>query len=135
MRALQYEVVVVGGPVTVGYYEEDGEWRAIACEFNLVGTGDSREAALAQLKQLVGDYVESCVKEGTDEFLNPYEPEDWQRTCTAREHYLVSLIFAWRSHHRTTLRAQVKPERLADLSRYKDRLVGADLLGVQNAAG
>lgn len=134
MRACRYEMVVVGGPVTVGYYEAEGEWRAVAREFDLVGTGDSRSAAFAQLKELVSDYVEGCLRDRTEEFLNPYEPDDWDRTSGDREHYLVSLVFAWSGHHRTSLEAQVKPERLSTLARYKDRLVGAGLIEIQHAA-
>ena len=70
-----------GGPVKVAYYQEDGEWWCVALQFDLMGSGNTREEALNELKELIVEYILACVKaanEGkTVVFFHPSSEDRW----------------------------------------------------------
>lgn len=74
-------VVNIGGPVTVAYRRFKGYYTCTALQFDLVGTGKTREAAFAQLRQLVEEYLISIVEllnEGEQvRFFNPSDADEW----------------------------------------------------------
>lgn len=67
-------------PVTVAYrQQDDGLWLANALQFDIVGTGDTQAEALAQLKELVNDYLLFVLgHEGRKAIFNPADREEWE---------------------------------------------------------
>ena len=126
------EFVTVGAPVTVGYFREDGRWWAVAQEFDLLGSGDGREEALRELKEVVEDYVEAYVFEGSSEFERHCPDEDWSRT-NHHERYIVVLAFVRRSRRQRGPDQWISGKDVGRLRSYRRRFVGADLAEVRGA--
>jgi hypothetical protein len=121
---------IAQGNVSVGYYQEGGRWFALARQFDLLGSGATREEALNQLRELVQDYVEASLTWGMERFLNPAPDDEWERASRYRQEYSVTLIFA-----RTSPRQKSPPElrKATDLSSlipFKDRFAGAALAAI-----
>ena len=67
-------------PVTVAFRIIDGEWYCTALEFSILGTGNSRDAALSETRELLEEYVEAVLleaKSGPVEFFHPSPPAEW----------------------------------------------------------
>lgn len=61
-------------------YKEDGEWVALALEMDLRGYGESWEAALDDLWELILLQVEFAIVRGEEHMIwNDAEPEYWER--------------------------------------------------------
>ncbi len=79
------------GPISVVYKQQDGEWHCIALEFDLVGTGPTREKAFGSLKCILNLYlVEVLNTRGDIAFFNPADRADWD--LNDKERYDVSVI-------------------------------------------
>ena len=133
LRVTNHDIVSLEGNVEVGYFQEGGRWFALARQFDLMGSGHTKDRAFRQLQGLVGDYVEACITDGTDEFFSACPDEEWERTRRHREAYLVILVFARRTRRQKAIEARIKPDRLDHLARYRRRLVTAALAELAGA--
>ena len=43
---------------------QDGWWHAIALDYTIIGRGTSRDAAVENMIELLGDYLELCLRDG-----------------------------------------------------------------------
>jgi len=122
---------IAGGNVTVGYYQENGTWYALARQFDLLGSGPTREAAFAQLKELVSDYVEECITWGVERFFNPTPDDEWRRASGRVTEYLVILSFTRYSSRQKALPQRLRTgDDLTELAPFRDRFAGAALAAV-----
>lgn len=72
-------IKIANGPLTVSYRQVDGEWRATALQFDLVGTGKTKQGAFEQLRELVNDYLTFILSvKGEVAFYNPASREEWE---------------------------------------------------------
>ena len=126
MNSTRYDTVSVQGPVTVGFYRAEGRWWAVAREFSIYGSGKTRDDAFSQMSELISDYVEACVSEGTDEFFLACEKKDWDRT-QRREQFFVIIVFERTTSRQKPLCDRVAPDALKSLSRFGKRFVTAGL--------
>ena len=71
-------IKIANGPITVTYRQVEGEWWCLSLEFDLLGTGATREEALTELKELVNEYLIHILKSKNKVVLfNPAEREEW----------------------------------------------------------
>lgn len=102
--------VEFSGPLHVAYRRHQGEWLATALEFDLVGYGPDRKAALRMLAGLVDDHVRGLaemMRDGADvRFFNPSGVDEWN--APDLEHF--------------TLRCSVPAARAADGARGRERV-------------
>jgi hypothetical protein len=81
------------GPVTVAFSQLADEWYATALEFDLVGTGASREAALRQLKAVVKTHFETLLTTpGKVRFFNPSDADEWN--IEDKEYFTMTITIA-----------------------------------------
>ena len=75
--------IVLRGPVNVACHRHHKEWFATALEFDLVGYGNDKKAAIKMLQELVSEYlheVASLLRDGKQvKFFNPSEPDQWNQ--------------------------------------------------------
>ena len=72
-------IVTLKGQVTVTYREEGAEVYATALQFDLVGIGKTRKAALKELQEIFSEYAEEVLNtRGKVRFFNPSDPEEWE---------------------------------------------------------
>ena len=117
------EISVVKGRVTVSYRQEEGKWYATALEFDLVGSGNTRDAAFADLQQVVNCYIEEVIKApGSVEFFNPSSREEWG--APDKEGYQVAIAIA------TVPRGRRIPPIMepGSLHRLRNRIAGISLV-------
>ncbi|MFH1731382.1 MAG: hypothetical protein ABIF82_07010 [Planctomycetota bacterium] len=129
MASVQYELVSVDGPVTVGYYRSGGRWWAVARQFSIMGSGKTKDDAFQQLRELVNEYVEECITEGTTAFFFPCEDEDWRRTRDQQNFHVV-LVFQRTTPYQKPMCERVEPDELDTLSRFGSRFVSGGLAEV-----
>lgn len=80
------------GPINIAYFKENKEWWAVALEFDILGSGKTRQAALSQLKELVNFYFLHTLKsEGNVSFYNPSDRELWDLPDKEKFDILVCL--------------------------------------------
>lgn len=71
-------------------YKEEGEWVALALEMDLRGYGESWEAALSELYELVLTQVEFAIGRGEQHMIwRDAEPEYWERFRQTQRSILV----------------------------------------------
>ena len=76
--APEIEIITMEGPVTVAHREVEGEWHATALEFDILGTGATRDAAFNELRGLVNDYLCEIINTpGRVRLENPAEGREW----------------------------------------------------------
>ena len=117
---------ILAGPVTVAYRRRRGGWVCTALQFDLVGTGATRQKAFQELQEVVNAYLQECLqaKEPVD-FFNPSEREEWN--AGRKEHYSVGVCIAVPEGRPEA------PEVIPDLRRlrmYRDRIQSFDLVPV-----
>ena len=89
--AVQLRILALEGPVSVAYRKEGGLYHAIALQFDLVGTGRTKDAAFEALQAVFDTHMRSIVRQrGAVQFLNPSPQEDWN--LSDREEYQVSVL-------------------------------------------
>lgn len=112
--------------MTVGYYRSCRRWWAVARQFSIMGSGKTKDDAFQQLRELVNEYVEACVAEGTDEFFLPCEREEWSRAHDQQD-FMVVLIFERTTPRQKPMRERIEPDELGRLSRFGSRFVSGGL--------
>jgi hypothetical protein len=100
----QFKVVkVAGGPVTVAYKQVAGEWHCTALQFDILGIGKTREAAFAQLKELMNSYLTHVLQlKGKIAFFNPADREEWNTPIKENYNILVILTKPRRDSQETS---------------------------------
>lgn len=90
--------VKLQGNLTVGFRQIAGLWHANALQFDIVGTGRSKDAAFRQLQELVTEYLMGVIaeiKKGNKvAFFNPADSEEWNAARYREEfevHFEVAL--------------------------------------------
>ena len=121
-----HDIVTVRGAVEVGYFRQGNYWFALARQFDIMGSGKTKDRAFRQLQSLVNDYVEACLRHGTTEFFSSCTDEEWEHTERHREAYTVVMVFARTTRQKAPER-HISPRRIDQLTRYHDRLVTAGL--------
>ena len=80
---------------------QDGWWHAIALDYTIIGRGTSRDAAVENMIELLGDYLELCLRDGvTPTGAERPLPIKWR--LELRWRVLVGVVF--RLIHRSTAR-------------------------------
>lgn len=115
-RQVKVRTVRAKGNVTVAYRRIAKEWYANALQFDIVGTGRTKEDALDELKELIQDYVVEMVsdlgKGLSIAFFNPADPDEWNKARYIEEFEVEFTIKA---------AAEVPSTfRLSDSSRMRD---------------
>ena len=91
MEQQQRALIIAEGPITVTYRREDDLWFCLALQFDIVGTGPTRQAAFGELRELLNTYIEAVLNtKGKVSFFNPSEAEEWENPD--RENYEVTAI-------------------------------------------
>ena len=90
--------MVIKWPISVVCRKMGARWGATALEFDIVGTGKTKEAALEGMRELFEDYLSSVVEElraGNEvAFFNPSDAEDWNRDSIERYELLCRVTCA-----------------------------------------
>ena len=67
--------------VTVAYRIEEGEWYCTALQFDILGTGATREEAFAEMRELLTQYLLLCIEEARSgnptAIFQPSEDSEW----------------------------------------------------------
>ncbi len=75
--------VKLQGNLTVGFRQVAGLWHANALQFDIIGTGHTKDSALQQLKELLSEYLASVItelKKGHKvAFFNPADSAEWNK--------------------------------------------------------
>ena len=123
MANRQLQIITLKGPVTVTYrQDDDGDWIATALEFDIVGTGNTQDAAFNQLRELISDYLLAYISsKGRAQFYNPADGYEWENTN--RKHYM--LVFILTAKVKRAPRVVNTPR---DLRKFKGRLRELDLV-------
>lgn len=83
----------VGGPIRVAFKKDGDRWYAVALEFDIIGFGNTPERALNLLKELMGEYVEECIRNVLEHrrvgFFNPSDSQDWNDPEFMGRYYLT----------------------------------------------
>ena len=91
VSAPELDVQTLDGTIAVAYKKQGREWRATALQFDLVGTGSTRQAALRELQQVFETYLSAVLEtKGRVRFYNPSDPADWENKD--KEHFRVMCI-------------------------------------------
>jgi hypothetical protein len=77
--------------VSVWLIRRDGQWTALAEEFNVVGMGPSSEAALRNMDELLEDYFVVVAEEG-DSFENAHRPIPLRMKVSLRTRLALSML-------------------------------------------
>ena len=87
--------VKLQGNLTVGFRQVAGLWHANALQFDIIGTGHTKDSALQQLKELVAEYLASVIAELKKghrvEFFNPADSAEWNKARYVEE-FAVCII-------------------------------------------
>ena len=87
--------VKLQGNLTVGFRQVAGLWHANALQFDIIGTGHTKDSALQQLKELVAEYLASVIaelKKGHKvDFFNPADSAEWNKARYLEE-FAVCII-------------------------------------------
>lgn len=108
--------IIGGGVTTVASRQADGEWRCTALQFDLVGTGATKEAAFEELKELVCEYISHISRQrGKVAYFNPSDREEWEVADKKDYMMVVATIRPKRKANST-----IKPLSLSDLGSIKN---------------
>lgn len=101
VRTAELDIQTVDGTVTVAYKKHGREWHATALQFDLVGTGRTREAALREPQELFESYLSAVLEtKGRVRFYNPSDAQDWD--AKDKEYFrVVCIVLAGTSHTRS----------------------------------
>lgn len=120
-------VITLEGPVTVAFSKAQNLHICNALEFDIVGTGDTADQALAQVKELVEDYIETVVTLTANgkkvNFYNPAIQEMWNKSKEKKRFYVQFII---------GLVKDISPAQqlgdIDDLSEYSDSIEAINLV-------
>jgi len=77
----EYLMTLVDGTVKVSFCEVDGEYHCTLLDFDILGTGASRDIAFEEMAELVIEYIIAATDEvfngNVVRFWNPSTPEEW----------------------------------------------------------
>lgn len=105
------------GPVWVAFTQEEKAFYATALQFDLVGTGSTREIAFTELQEMFRIYVQAVLaKPGKVQFVFPSEASEWDNPDIEYYDVIVDV--------RSTSHSKPAPSRtkLKELRRYRDRI-------------
>jgi len=116
--------ITLQGPVTAAFRREGKQWLCTVLEFDLLGMGHSRDAALEEMKDLVACYLEEVLRTpGKVRFFNPADEQDWNTDDKLSFDIVVEFTReVGYSPKATDLRG-----RLHDLAEYQDTISGVRL--------
>lgn len=121
---LDVTISTLKGPVTAAWRQEGGRWLCTALEFDIVGVGKSRQAAFAEMQQLLNAYLAHVMQSpGPVEFFHPSDAEEWE--TVDKEQFRVAVAVA------KTASKKPAPSVLPDLTalrRIRNRVRGVDLV-------
>ncbi len=87
-KAAQLRTVAAEGPVTVAVHKMGREYHCTALEFDILGTGRTKQDALAQVQELVEEYIAGVIEElgkgNKVAFFNPSGERDWNQADELR---------------------------------------------------
>jgi predicted RNase H-like HicB family nuclease len=69
--------------ISIWLVDEGGDWSALASEFDVVGKGATREAALQNLGETLGSYLGSYLQQGAS-FKEALRPIPWRENLRLR---------------------------------------------------
>lgn len=125
MARTALQIITLQGLVTVAYHQEGGEWIATALEFDLVGTGKTRDGAFNQLRELVSDYLLAYITSaGRTQFKNPADGQEWM--VPDKERYKAVFVVTTKGKRRPRVINDIR-----DLRRCRTRLRELDLVPVE----
>lgn len=86
-------IKMAGGPITVACRQEEDLWLCTALQFDIVGTGPTKEAAFEELKELVNAYLTHLLQaKGKISVFNPSDRAEWETPL--KENYDVLVVLA-----------------------------------------
>jgi len=110
---------ILHGPVTVAYKKLGKEWHCTALNFDLVGTGSSKQMAFVELRDVVNCYLSDIVDaEGPVEFFNPSPAEEWN-VAEKEQYHVVVVMTRVRQRVRKRL-PPVLPAEIESLPQLRD---------------
>ena len=86
------KIARIEGAFTVNYKKEFCEWTCRALEFDLIGTGETKDEAFTELRDNLEEYILDALfsEEHNQEFFHPSDSEEWNRR--GKEHYRISIV-------------------------------------------
>jgi hypothetical protein len=94
-KVAQFRIVNTEGPATIAVRKVGREYHYTALEFDILGIGRTKQDALAEVQELVEEYVYSVIEElGKGykvAYFNPSGERDWNQADELRR-YEVTLI-------------------------------------------
>ncbi|HOE95269.1 MAG TPA: hypothetical protein PK847_01665 [Candidatus Sumerlaeota bacterium] len=91
-------------PITVSCRLIEGDWHCTALQFDILGVGNTREAAFAQLRELVEAYLRHALASKHEvKLFNPAHREEWNNP--GREFFDLAI-------HVRSARTSGRPSRL-----------------------
>lgn len=85
-------ISLADGPITVAFKKAGSYWIATALEFDIIGTGNSREEAFSQLRELVSLYLLEVVRAPEQHnIFNPSDSELWELADKVKYNVLIML--------------------------------------------
>jgi predicted RNase H-like HicB family nuclease len=85
-------IPLADGPITVVFQHDGPYWIATALEFDIIGTGKTRQESLSQLQELVSLYLFEVIQEpDKHNIFNPSESELWALADKVKYNVLISL--------------------------------------------
>jgi hypothetical protein len=122
-KVFNVTISVLKTPVTAAYRKEGGRWLCTALEFDLVGIGQTRAEASAEMQQLVDAYLKHAIERpGRVKLQNPSESEEHTGD---EQRYLVAIVVT-----KMTPGKPVPPvmKDFAALRRFRNRIRGVNLV-------
>ena len=124
VRTAELEVLPVDGAISVSFRKRGKEWYATALQFDLVGTGTSRDEALRELQTLFEAYVNAVIgTKGRTRFYNPSEAEEWE--VRDKQHFRAVCIVTAPLGTRTSVTPSL--DDIGSLRRIRSRIHGVRL--------
>lgn len=117
------------GPVTVAYNKVKDLHMCNALQFDIVGTGASRDEAFSQMRELVEDYLLSIVEElergRKVRFFNPATVEDWNKFKTLENYDVTFIVDVVRADD---IPDQIDLKGMSKLGAYRDSIEAVNLV-------
>lgn len=124
-------IILASGPVTVAVRRFRDYYTCTALQFDIVGTGKTKGAALRQLQELVGEYllaVIELVAQGKKiRFFNPSDAEEWNRAQELRDFKVSFALQTGNLADAPPADIRFDPN-LRELARYKDSIESVELV-------
>lgn len=109
-KVAQLRTLTAEGPVTVAVRKFGREYHCTALEFDILGTGKTKQEALVQVQELIEDYITSVIEELAKghrvAFFNPSVEKDWNQADELRFFDVTLIVRDSRPHERIQLNAK-----------------------------